>query len=222
MKKSPSWSFSSIKNFNNCPKQYYHLKVLKEYPMEETEAILYGNRFHKAAEEYLRDGTELPKEFEQFKEALDKIVEMYPGEIHCELKFALTEDLEPCDFKSREAWWRGIADLLILDGDRAFVVDYKTGSAKYADQGQLELMALAVFKYFPHIRYVKAGLFFVVGRSFPKVGYTYEDQDKLWVKWLSEYGRMRTAHDTGVFNPRPSGLCKKHCPVVECVHNGRN
>ena len=71
--------------------------------MEETEAILYGNRFHKAAEEYLRDGTELPKEFEQFKEALDKIVEMYPGEIHCELKFALTEDLEPCDFKSREA-----------------------------------------------------------------------------------------------------------------------
>ena len=123
--------------------------------MEETEQILYGNRFHKAAEDYLGKGIALPKEFERFKGALDKIVEMYPGEIHCELKFALDEDLEPCDFKSRTAWWRGIADLLIIDGERAFVVDYKTGSDKYADRGQLELMAMAVFKHFPEVTSVR-------------------------------------------------------------------
>lgn len=222
MSRSPSWSFSSIKQFDNCPKQYYHLKVLKEHPMEETEAILYGNRFHKAAEEYVRDGTPLPKEFEPYRVALDKIIEKYPGEVHCELKFALDENLEPCSFKSKEAWWRGIADLLIINGDRAFCVDYKTGSAKYADQGQLELMALAVFKHYPHIKKVKAGLFFVKGRSFPKETYTVYDQDKLWVKWFKNYGQLRTAHETGVFNPRSSGLCRKHCPVVSCVHNGRN
>ena len=189
--------------------------------MEETEAILYGNRFHKAAEDYIRDGAELPKEFERFRNALDRL-NAFPGDKHCELKFALTEGLEPCDFKSKDAWWRGIADLLIVDGDRAFVVDYKTGSNKYADQGQLELMALAVFKYFPEVTKVRAGLFFVVSGSFPKVTYKDKDQDVLWVKWLSEYGRLRTAHDTGIFNPAPSGLCKKHCPVMECPHNGRN
>jgi len=222
MSKSPSWSFSSIKNFITCPKQYYHLKVLKEYPMEETEAILYGNRFHKAAEDYIRDGTDLPKEFERYRKALDGLNAL-PGDKHCELKFALTEDLEPCSFKSRDAWWRGIADLLIIDGDRAFVIDYKTGaSAKYADTGQLELMAMAVFKHYPEVTRVKAGLFFVVAGSFPKEKYKAEDQDKLWVKWLTEYGRLRSAYDNGVWNPRPSGLCKKHCPVMECAHNGRN
>lgn len=222
MSKSPSWSFSSIKNFQNCPKQYYHLKVLKEHPMEETEAILYGNRFHKAAEDYIRDGIELPKEFSRCKGALDKLNAM-SGVKHCELKFALTEDLEPCSFKSKDAWWRGIADLLIIDGDRAFVIDYKTGaSAKYADSGQLELMAMAVFKHHPEVKTVNAGLLFVVARAFPRESYKAEDQDKLWVKWLTEYGRLRSAYDNNIWNPRPSGLCKKHCPVIECAHNGRN
>lgn len=62
----------------------------------------------------------------------------------------LTENLEPCDFFSDEVWWRGIADLVIIDEeeDLAWVIDYKTGkSARYADKGQLELMALAIFKF---------------------------------------------------------------------------
>lgn len=221
MSKNPSWSFSSIKEFGNCPKKYYHLKVLKEYPMEETEAILYGNRFHKAAEEYIRDGVELEKEFEMFRAALDKLKAL-PGDKYCELKFALNEDLEPCDFKSRDAWWRGIADLLIIDGSRAFVIDYKTGSAKYADTGQLELMAMAVFKHHPEVTEVKAGLFFVIGKAFPKEKYYHTDQDMLWVKWLKEYGQLRKAYETNVWNPKTSGLCRKHCPVLSCVHNGRN
>lgn len=223
MSKSPSWSFSSIKDFQTCQKQYYHKRVLKEFPFEETEAILYGNRFHKAAEDYINSGgAALPKEFERYRGALDKLNAM-SGTKLCELKFALTEDLEPCNFKSKDAWWRGIADLLIIDGDRAFVIDYKTGaSAKYADSGQLELMALAVFKHYPEVKVVKAGLLFVVAKSFPKAEYKLEDQDKLWVKWLTEYGRLRSAYDNNIWNPRPSGLCRKHCPVLECAHNGRN
>jgi len=222
MSKSPSWSFSSIKDFQTCPKQYYHKRVLKEIPFEETEATLYGNKFHKAAEEYIRDGVPFPNEFKFALKALDKLREL-PGDKHCELKFALTEDLEPCAFKSKDAWWRGIADLLIVNGDEARVIDYKTGaSAKYADTGQLELMALAVFKYFPEVKTVRAGLLFVVAKSFPKAKYSVEDQDKLWLKWLSEYDRIRAAHKHNVWNPRPSGLCKKHCPVLVCPHNGRN
>jgi hypothetical protein len=50
----PAWSFSSIKTFDQCPKKYYHIKVAKDYEEDfNTEAILYGNEFHKAAEEYI-------------------------------------------------------------------------------------------------------------------------------------------------------------------------
>ena len=34
------WSFSRIKAFEQCPKQFYHEKVLKQYPFRETEAML--------------------------------------------------------------------------------------------------------------------------------------------------------------------------------------
>ena len=222
MSKSPSWSYSSIKEFQTCPKQYYHNRVLKEFPYTETEATIYGNRFHKAAEEYIRDGAPLAKEFHYAKGALDKLKAM-PGDKYCELKFALTEDLEPCSWRSKDTWWRGIADLLIINGNRAKIIDYKTGaSAKYADVGQLELMAMAVFKHHPEVEFVDSGLLFVIAKSFPKAKFESTDQDKLWVKWLQEYGRMRSAHDNNVWNPKPNGLCKKHCQVLSCPHNGRS
>ena len=91
----------------------------------------------------------------------------------------LTESLEPCGFYADNVWWRGIADLVILDADNhiAWVVDYKTGkSARYADKGQLELMALATFKHFPVVKEVRAGLLFVVCNQLIKDKYKQTDQ----------------------------------------------
>ncbi len=53
MTKVAPWSFSRLKSFEQCPKQFYHEKILKAYPFVQTEAILYGNEFHKAAETLL-------------------------------------------------------------------------------------------------------------------------------------------------------------------------
>jgi len=50
------WSFSKVKAFQQCPKQFYHEKVLKQYPFKESKATLYGTAFHEAAETYIRDG----------------------------------------------------------------------------------------------------------------------------------------------------------------------
>jgi hypothetical protein len=106
---------------------------------------------------------------------------------------------------------------------QARVVDYKTGkSAKYADKGQLELMALAIFKHFPEVTNVKGALLFVIAKAFPKAAYSKDDEPKMWEKWLRDHGRMRRAYETDVWNPRPSGLCKKHCVVLSCPHNGRS
>ena len=54
-------------------------------------------------------------------------------------------DYEPCGFFDKEVWWRGIADLVIIQGDIAYSVDYKTSkSAKYADTKQLDIVAAAL------------------------------------------------------------------------------
>jgi hypothetical protein len=220
MEKLPAWSYSSIKTFEQCPRKYYHLKVVKDV-VEDKSVTTYGSELHTACEEYVRDDTPLPAQFVFVKSALDNLKNR-PGKVLCEYKMGLTEDLQPCDFFAPNVWWRGMVDLLILDGEVARIVDYKTSkNTKYADTGQLELMALAVFKHFPDIRKVKAGLLFVVAKEFPKANYSVDDQPRLWGKWLSEYKRMEVAYKRDVWNAKPSGLCKKHCPVLSCPHNGR-
>lgn len=220
--KIPPWSFSSIKSFDQCPKKYYHLKVAKDYKEPLTDAITYGSEFHKAAELYIKECVPLPTHFNYAKGALDNLNQL-PGEKLCEYEMGLTENLDPCGFRDEQVWWRGIADLIILDREKgeARVLDYKTGkSAKYADTGQLELMALAIFKHFPEVRKVKAGLLFVVAKQFVKDNYNIDAAPTMWQKWLRDHDRMRFAYQTNVWNPRPSGLCKKHCVVTECPHNG--
>lgn len=222
MTKAGAWSYSKMTGFETCPKQYYHVNVLKEYPFEETASTRYGNEFHKAAELYIKDGQALPGKFAGFEPVLASLRDK-PGDKHCELKLGLTAEREPCSFFAKNVWFRGIVDLLILDGDRAFIVDYKTGkSAKYADPDQLELMALAVFAHYPQVKVAKAGLVFVIADAFVKESYELDSKQERWARWVTRYAAMEKAHETDVFNPRPSGLCRAHCPVLECAHNGKN
>ncbi len=219
------WSFSKLKAFETCPKQFYHVKILKQYPQEETEAMRYGTDVHLACEEHIRDGKPLPEKYSYVQTSLDALKRI-KGDKLCEYELGLTADLEPCGFKAEDVWFRGIADLVILNNEDklAWVVDYKTGkSARYADKGQLELMALAVFKHFPEVDTVKGGLLFVVSEDLIKDTYTRaDDMRKITEKYISKYKQMVIAHDKDVWNANPSGLCRAWCDVLECPHNGKS
>jgi len=218
------WSFSKIKSFEQCPKKFYHLKVAKDYKEPETEAMLYGTAVHLAAEEYVRDGKPLPPEYMYIKAPIDALCAKQ-GEKICELEMGLTADLEPCGFWDKDCWYRGIADLVILDKENktAWVIDYKTGkNTRYADKGQLELMALCVFKHFPEVETVRGGLLFVVCNELIRDKYEASSAGEMWEKWIADYNRMEQAYKNDVWNAHQSGLCKRHCIVTECVHNGRH
>lgn len=220
-----AWSYSSLKKFKTCPKQYAEVKIYKNFTEPPfTEATLYGTNFHEAAEHYVRDGTPLPEAFNYVKSHLDAL-RAIPGEKLCEHRMGLTQDLQPCAFDAEGVWCRGVADLLIINEDKgtARVVDYKTGkSAKYADTAQLELMALMIFKHFPAIRRVKGGLLFVVANHFKTADYEREQEKVYWRQWMQDVSRLETALRTEVWNPNPSGLCRRHCVVTTCPHNGAN
>jgi len=216
------WSFSGMKLFEDCARKFHHLKVLKDYVEPQGEALLYGNEFHKAAELYIRDGVDLPGKFKFAMPVLMQLKNL-PGEKHCELKMGLTENLEPCGFFDKDVWWRGAIDLLIVNGDTARVVDYKTGgNTRYADTDQLQLMALAVFKYFPQVTKIKGALAFVVCNAFIKEEYEISRAPGLWAGWMRRYEKLEAAFETGVWNPSPSGLCARFCSVESCSHNGRH
>ena len=212
------WSFSALKTYDNCPKKYYHLKVAKDVEDSPGEAAMYGTDVHKAAEDYIRDGTPLPGAFSFMQEQLDLLAAI-PGDKLCEYEMGLKADLSPCGFNDPDYFCRGIADLVILDRERkrAVVVDYKTGSPKYADTKQLELMALMLLKHFPEIEFVKAGLLFSVAKEFVREQYKRTELTDLPPRFRTIVTRLENSMRYGVFNPKASGLCG-WCPVESCQH----
>lgn len=208
--------------FQQCPHKYYRTRIKQDVKEPPTEAINYGLAMHKAAEDYIGSGVPLPPAFVSFKPVLDKI-KGYAGTTYCEYKMALTRELEPCAFDSPNAWWRGIADVLNIDGSKARILDYKTGkSSKYADNKQLELLSLATFKYFPQVTHTKCALLFVVAKDLVPAEFTVEQSKAKWAKWTRDTMDLEASLQNGAWNPRPNFTCSKWCPVMDCIHNGRS
>ena len=220
--KKPSWSHSSLKDFENCARKYHEVKVLKNYPFTETEATRYGNQVHEALELYIRDGKEIPPEYAQFKDVADAMLGK-PGRKLAEYEMALTADLKPCEWKSPDVWVRGIADILIVDDDNltAWVGDWKTGSNKYPDRDQLVLMSLMVFEHFPHIRKVNSALLFIVKNDIVKMSMTRDQKDEHWWRYRERTARLEACFENDVWNPTSTPLCG-WCPVTTCEFNPKH
>ena len=217
--KTVTWSHSSLKDYEGCPRRYHEVKVLKNYPFKDTDATIYGKELHTAAELYIKEGTPLPPQFAFLKDTLDAL-KAKPGRKLCEHEMGVTKDLKPCKFMDKEVWVRGIADLLIIDDENltARVVDYKSGNNKYPDREQLKLMALMVFAHFPHIRRVSGALLFVVKEDIAKASFMVGEAEEHWWDYRERVARIEQAHETGVWNPKPTPLCG-WCPVSSCEHN---
>ena len=209
------WSFSGLKQYLNCAKQYQEVKVLKNFAVKETEQMRYGTDVHQALEDYGRDRKTLPLNYQRFKTVVDPLLAIQ-GDKYFEYEMALTRDKRPCKFDADEYWVRGIADLLIVDGDTAFVVDYKTGSNKYPEPKQLKLMALMVFEHFPKVQTVKAGLLFLLHNSFMPEEYNRANQISYWIDFAGDLTRLELSAKTNHWPPNPSGLCG-WCPVNTCA-----
>lgn len=209
-----TWSYSSLKQYQNCPRQYHEIRVLKNYTVKENEAMMYGKEVHKALEDYVRDGVALAKNYQRFKGMVDALINI-KGEKLCEYEMALTYNKEPCDFHAEHRWVRGIADLVIVDGDQAYIVDYKTGSNKYPDPKQLKLMAIMLFTHMPEVVKIKAGLMFVLKNSFLTEEYHRKDMDKLWKAFETPLKRLETSYDYDQWQPNPTPLCG-WCSVDSC------
>jgi len=216
-----AWSYSSIKTFDQCPKKYFHLKVVKDVKDTPGEAADYGTAVHEAAELFIKDGTPIPAKFGYMKPIVESLAGI-DGEKYTELKLGVTKTdagYEPCSFFAKNVWWRGIVDLVIINGHKAYMVDYKTGkSAKYADTKQLDLMAGALFVHYPGLKVIKSALAYVVSNEFIRKVHVREEMDTYLTVFADELGRLEHAELSGVWNPKSGPLCG-WCPVVECEHH---
>jgi hypothetical protein len=214
------------KNFNDCLKDHFSpaglsSSIAPSYPYPDF--FFRDERQLEQFEEYIkaRGQFALPGELRKHKPLLDACLN-YPGEKYPEFQVALTASLKQVPYFSKEVWTRGKLDLLIIDDKQATVLDWKTGKPK-EDYAQPKIFSLYVMEMFPHVESVKAGFVWVNGGTTKPVDvstYHREDKTLMWGEFMPRIKMYEDAHVNNDWPCRPSGLCKRHCPVTSCEHNG--
>jgi hypothetical protein len=166
----------------------------------------------------VRDGKALPSEFSYLENFAQRLIEI-PGATLCEHELACTQEKSPTSFDSPDAWARGIIDLFKFRDDHAVAIDYKFG--KVRPTSQLKLMALLVFANYPTVQTCDTRFLWIAHREKTEAVFHRKDMDSLWVEFEEASAQLAKAHEDGVFQPKPSGLCKAHCVVSTCEFFGR-
>lgn len=212
----PAWTYSQLDSFETCPKKFYHLKVAKDFIDPPHESSIWGTRVHEAFEHFILDGTPLPEGMEQWQSFADKLAAL-KGEKLCEKQLAIDKNFQPADWK--QAWSRGIADLIVINGKKALVADYKTGKRKPTEQ--LELYAAYVFHHYPEVEEVTTMLIWLKDRKIDRDEFKRHEVPDIWQKLLPRTQRLDRAYANDEWPARSSGLCKAWCPVITCKFNGK-
>lgn len=220
-----TWSYSRLKNFNTCPLRHQHVDLLKDFKEEPSEHLEYGEAVHAMLAKRIGKGVPIPALHEQLLEPwAQRVLKGVDGSqgaptVLVEQKLALTQDLKPCEFFDRQAWFRAVCDVVKLHGPVALVLDWKTGRI-VEDSVQLSLAAACVFAHHPSVQKIRSEFVWLKEDAETTAVLSRDDLPEVWRAITPQLEAMRTAHDTGVYPPAPGRLCRSWCPVSTCRFHG--
>lgn len=213
-----TWSYSRLKNFEVCPKRHYHCDIAKDWVEEESEQLQFGNKLHEALAARIGKGTELPKPFAEYEEWCAKVL-TGPGKILVEQKYAITRAFGPTTYFAKDVWYRGIADVVKINGPVALAIDWKTGKI-LEDSVQLTLMAACLFAHFPELQHVRCEFVWLAHDATTRIDISRDDLPAFWTKNMPRIEALERAHTMTEYPAKPGNLCRKWCPVKSCPHHG--
>lgn len=215
-----SWSFSRLKSFETCPKKHYECDIQRNYK-EEGDYLKWGNEVHKALEVAIANGVALPPELQPYQKFVGSIRKAN-GIVEVEKQFALDADFRPCPYFGNNVWYRGKADVVIRQGQKAFAYDWKTGRVE-KDSVQLMLMAQCIFSHYPEVQEIHTAFVWLkhLDNEPHYEVYSRVDIANAWIGLSHRVAQMQAAYETQSYPPKPSGLCRRHCPVVSCPFHGK-
>lgn len=207
-----SHSYSSIKLYENCPFRYFRQRIVKDVVDEGGEASKYGERIHQYLELRLKQDGLLPQEvahYEPLCASVERIAK--GGELHIEKELVLNDNLTPTGWWDADAWLRSKLDILVINGDEAVVMDWKTGK-RNPDFFQMQIFAAQVFKHFPDVVRVKTSLVWLKTMEMDTEIYNREQVNDVWAEIMKRIQRIHKSLEFDNWPMRPSGLCR-FCPA---------
>ena len=150
MAKPFSFTYSKLKNYEQCPLQHKKVDLDRTPGWEPSgDAIDYGNRVHKALHEALSKGTALPAMLKGLQYWVDWANQL-PGEKYVEQKWALDRYYMPTEYFG-SPYIRFNADLAAVHGPVGWLADWKTGK-RLEEPLQLWIGAAIMFAHFSELR----------------------------------------------------------------------
>jgi PD-(D/E)XK nuclease superfamily len=216
-----SWSYSKLKNYETCGKRYFNIDIAKKYKEEESEELAYGNQLHKVLAAAISGKAPLPPGYTKFQTYVDQICGVTNGssQILVEQQMAITSEFTATKWFGDDAWFRGIADVIKINGPVAAAVDWKTG--KIVEDGiQLALIAQCVFAHYPQVQKIRTEFVWLKYEAKTRADFTRADMVSVWGGLLPRVHTLENAHKANEFPPKPGGLCARYCVVTSCPHHG--
>lgn len=216
-----AWSFSRLKNYETCPRRHLEVDILKNFKEEGSEALMWGEQVHKAAELCLSKNEDLPVGMPTLQYWIDYIKSVAYDKLLVEQKLAITRDFLPCGYFDKTCWFRTKADVLGIMGPVAIAIDWKTGKLQ-EDSQQLALMAAAAFANFPKLQKIRTEFIWLKeGRDVStREDFNRSDMVQMWKNIWPRIETLENAYNTNNYPPKPGPLCRKWCPVKSCEFNG--
>jgi len=206
-----AWSYSALTAFETCPRRFQLTRVTKEVVEPQSEAIIWGNKVHKALELFAKGEKELPAQLQKYQKYVEKILS-YEGKRVIEQKMAIDSSFRPTTWMAKDVWCRGIIDIGVVGEETAYLLDWKTGKRK-TDFDQLKLFAAMAFAHYPWLEKVVTGFIWLKEGKFDKESYTKDQITEIWGDFLPRVKRLEIAYEEDKWPAKPSGLCKNWCPV---------
>jgi RecB family exonuclease len=221
--KSFSFSYSKLKNYENCPKRYYHTSIAYDVPEETSPHLVYGDKAHSALANAIEKGAPLPEDFAQWQKHVDRF-RADPEKPHIktlvEQKLAIDENFQPCEWKSSSAWFRGIVDVAKVAPRSALVADFKTGKIQ-EDCVQLALFSQLIFSHYPKIEAIRTQFIWLKDDVETEEKFERKEMADLWAALLPRVETLKEATENNEFPAKPTALCR-WCPVTSCASHPSN
>lgn len=213
------WSHSALDQFKNCPRAYFAHRVEKSIPYVEGPEAKYGTWVHLQFENRLRHGAPLPPELHSYELYLSRLLAL-PGTGEPEQDIALNRRAQACGYWDDDVWYRGKVDYIKINGTQGRVYDWKTGKP-HQKLLQLQEYILWAFIKYPQLETCYAEFYWTKMPHTPTGITVRRDRvPEIWAMLLPDLKQMVEAYASDIWQPRQSGLCKRHCQVIDCEFNG--
>jgi len=220
-------SYSKLKNFRTCPKKHWHVDLApksERIAEKRSKALDDGDFIHGAMEKRVRDGTPLPPQLNYCEPEATKALAVTPAGsiVLVEEKAAIRQDFSACEYFDQGVWWRMKIDFakIVPAAGIAALKDWKTGKI-IEDSEQLAITAQWVFSKWPEVQLVKTSFVWLGNNATTDLTLKRSDMPTFWAGLWPELETYKEAVRTMTFPPKPSGLCREHCPVTSCPYHGK-